>query len=74
MESSRIPPTKGPMVQAVQGPAQRDATTTNATNDAKHDVGSGAKPNEQHAMDYTNESMATTRKQGVLTIRGGGCK
>ena len=55
MEGSRIPPTKGPMVQAVQGPTQRDATATNATNDAKHDVGSGAKPNEQHAMDCTNE-------------------
>ena len=69
MESSRLPPTKATMVQAAQGPTPSDATATTTTNDAKHDVGSGAEPNEQYAMGRTREPVVATGKQWVLTIR-----
>ena len=72
MESVRFPPTKRTILQAVQGPTQRDATTTDAANDAEYNVGGSTQPNEQHAMDKPHESVATTGEQGVLTIRGEG--
>ena len=72
MEGGRLPTTKGTILQAVQGPAQRNATSTDATNDAKHDVRCSTKPNEQYATDYTDEPMIATGKQGVLTIWGEG--
>ena len=72
MEGSRISPTKGTVLQAVQGPTPSDATTTTATNDAKYDVGGSAKPDEQHAVDQPHEPMAAAGEQGVLTIRGEG--
>ena len=72
MEGGWLPPATGTILQAVKGPTQRDATTTNATNDAKYDVGGSTQSDEQHAMDKPHESMATTGEQGVLTIRGEG--
>ena len=72
MEGSRLPPTKGTILQAIQEPTPSRATPAATTHDAKHDVGGSTQPNEQHAMDKPHESVATTGQQGVLTIRGDG--
>ena len=69
MESGRLPPTKATMVQAVQGATPGNATATDATNDVVH-MERSTKSNEQHAMDSTNEPVATAGEQGMLTIRG----
>ena len=65
MEGGWLSPTKSTMVHTVQGPTQRDATTTDAANDAKHDVGSGAKQHEQYAVRRANKPMAVAGEQGV---------
>ena len=69
MEGRRVPPTEGTVLQTIQEPTSSRTTPAATTHDAKHNV--GGEPDEQHAME-PHESMATTGKQWVLTIRGEG--